>query len=99
MDIEILYVPDCPNVESTLMRLDEALSAVGRAARVEPIVIESEDAARARGMRGSPTILVDGMDPFATADAECGLACRLFHTPTGLAGAPTTRQLIEVLAT
>lgn len=98
MLVEVLHVPDCPNAQPTLARLDEALAAVGRAARVTSIVIETTDAARARGMRGSPTVLIDGTDPFETPGGGGELACRRFRTAAGLAGAPTTDQLIAALS-
>lgn len=41
--------------------------------------------------RGSPTILVDGVDPFPGA-ALGHLAFRVFATGTGLAGAPATNS-------
>ena len=31
-------------------------------------------------MTGSPTLLVNGVDPFATSDhCDCGLSCRLYR--------------------
>ena len=50
------------------------------------------------GFTGSPTIRIDGTDPFATTTQQVGLACRVYPTPDGLAGSPTTAQLLEVLA-
>jgi hypothetical protein len=50
------------------------------------------------GFRGSPTILLDGQDPFADQDAPVGLACRLYATEGGLQGAPTIDQLRAALA-
>ena len=47
--------------------------------------------------RGSPTVLVDGRDPFADESAPAGLSCRVFATPEGLRGAPTVGQLLAVL--
>jgi hypothetical protein len=56
-----------------------------------------EDAERLR-FTGSPTILLDGEDPFAAeADGGFGLSCRVFSTPEGPAGSPTREQLAEVL--
>jgi hypothetical protein len=46
---------------------------------------------------GSPTIIVDGHDPFPTA-GQPGLACRIYQTPAGPAGAPTVEQLRSALA-
>lgn len=47
--------------------------------------------------RGSPSILVDGVDPFAIADHPFGFSCRVYTTPHGPAGSPTIDQLREVL--
>ena len=59
-------------------------------------VTTPEDAERLR-FRGSPTVLVDGTDPFAQESDPVGLSCRVFRTPDGLRRAPTVAQLIEVL--
>lgn len=56
----------------------------------------AEDAQRL-GFRGSPTILVDGDEPFAEG-AEVGLARRLFSTPDGPQGAPTVDRLRALFA-
>lgn len=47
---------------------------------------------------GSPTILIDGRDPFATSDERPELARRVFSTPDGRSGSPTLGQLLEVLS-
>ena len=59
-------------------------------------VATPEDAERLR-FRGSPTILIDGLDPFAEESAPVGLSCRVLPTPDGLRGAPTHAQLVEAL--
>ena len=56
----------------------------------------SADAERLRFV-GSPTILLNGRDPFEEPGGEYGLACRFYRTPEGPAGSPTTEQLREVL--
>ncbi|MFI1421082.1 hypothetical protein ACH4VX_24530 [Streptomyces sp. NPDC020731] len=50
------------------------------------------------GFTGSPTILVDGQDPFTEPDHAAGLTCRVYRIPDGLAGLPATDQLRQVLA-
>jgi hypothetical protein len=50
-----------------------------------------------RGNRGSPTVLIDGEDPFADPDAPVGLACRVYPTADELAGAPSVAQLTAAL--
>ena len=64
MDLTVLAVPDCPNV----VLLDERLAQVLEGRRdvsVSQQVIAGQDEAARRGMHGSPTILVDGVDTFA----------------------------------
>jgi hypothetical protein len=97
MEITVLAVADCPHVALTRERIASALLRVGRRAQTkERVVSTNEDAARL-GFRGSPTILIDGTDPFP-ADGKPALACRLYPTERGMQGAPTVDQLIEALA-
>lgn len=60
---------------------------------VSRTVIDTDDAATAVSFRGSPTVHVDGVDPFADPSAPVGLSCRLYPTPVGYAGSPTLDQL------
>ncbi|WP_199547706.1 alkylmercury lyase family protein [Streptomyces sp. N35] len=67
---------------------------------VEVVTVEVRDEvqARALGMRGSPTILVDGTDPFAVPGAEPSLSCRLYRGADGTADvAPTVEDLRAAL--
>lgn len=98
MRVELLYFDDCPNWIVAESRLLEALSLTGHEqVRVERRRIESVEQARAAGFVGSPTIRIDGVDPFASATEQVGLSCRLFDTPVGLGGSPTTEQLVAAL--
>jgi hypothetical protein len=98
MDIELLYVPNCPNRETARRRLDTALAKQGLAAVVqEREVASAEDAERYR-MHGSHTIRVDGRDPFARPDARPSLSCRLYRSDQGAFGAPTVAQLAAAFA-
>lgn len=92
MRITIQYFDDCPNWH-------EAASLVARYAsehsevEVEHVIIDSIEEAERQQFRGSPTLLVDGIDLFARGDEPVGLACRVYATPNGPAGAPTYEQL------
>ena len=99
MNVDLLYVPDCPNGPLARRRLRAALVATGRHERDvrEREVATAEDAARL-GMRGSPTVLVDGRDPFADPAAETSLSCRLYRTGDQVEGAPSIDQLVEALS-
>jgi hypothetical protein len=50
-------------------------------------VIEAEAEAVRAGMHGSPTLLIDGVDPFAEPRARPSLSCRLYRDPAGRTGA------------
>ena len=95
MTVTLLYFDGCPNwrlVDESLTRLADELGFDVDRRKVET----PEDAERLE-FRGSPTVLVDGRDPFATGDEPVGLSCRVYQTPEGVAGAPNADQLREVL--
>ncbi|MFJ8015772.1 alkylmercury lyase [Streptomyces sp. NPDC096339] len=96
MRISVLVVPGCPNAAPVLERVRAALG--GRGAEVELVEVRDRAGAAAYGMNGSPTILLDGVDPFAPADAEPSLSCRLYRDADGtLSGAPSEAALREAL--
>jgi len=86
--VDLLYVPDCPNV---------SVAAAGVAAEVRERVIADPGDAAVAGMNGSPTILVNGRD-VAAGDGVASVSCRLYRTATGVDGAPTANQIVEALA-
>ncbi len=95
MKLELLYFDDCPNWSIAAERLNDIATRRGLA--VERRVVATPEEAQACRFRGSPTILVDGEDPFASGDEPFGLACRVYQTPDGPAGSPTTEQLGAVI--
>ena len=70
MKIQVLQVPDCPHAAMLVARLTELL---GDDVPVDQVNVDDEDQARSLGMRGSPTLLLDGTDPFPT-DQPASLA-------------------------
>src|SRR5205807_9446173 len=72
-DVRLLYFDDCPNWRVADARLKAAL--VGMGADPDTVIYEQVttiEQAEALGFRGSPTILVDGTDPFADPEAPAG---------------------------
>lgn len=97
MKLTVLTVPDCPNAPVLDERLAVVLAAT-RGIRVTRHVITDEREAAAAGMRGSPTLLVDGVDPFADAATPTGMSCRIYREDGGApAGAPSAAALREAL--
>lgn len=100
MDVALLYFDDCPNHQHAEENLAAALieSGAGEVVIRRQRVGTVEEAERF-GFLGSPTILIDGVDPFAAPGASPGLSCRVYRTEDGPAGAPTVAQIRQALAT
>ena len=99
-DVRLVYFEDCPNWRVAEARLKEALARVG--ADPNTVIyqqVTTAEQAEALGFRGSPTILVNGIDPFADPDAPAGLSCRIYRAATGVQLAPTVEQLQTALTT
>ena len=97
MDVELLYFDDCPNWRVADRHLESLAVELG-GITVKYHTVDTPEEAVLVGFRGSPTILLDGVDPFASAaDPVGGLSCRVYETPNGPAGSPTIEQLREVL--
>lgn len=97
MDIEIVYFDGCPNWKLAHQRVLEALNAAGHAdAEVRLHLVANPTEAQEAGMHGSPTILVDGQDPFPKA-SDAIWSCRLYQTDSGFEGAPSVSALVEAL--
>jgi len=74
----LVHFDGCPYWRVPEARLREALAGLGdTAASVTYEWVETPEQAERNGFRGSPTILVDGRDPFAHPDYPIGLSCRL----------------------
>ena len=97
MDVTLLYFDDCPNWTEADGHL-KALAAEFPSMVLTRHLVDTPEEAERTGFRGSPSVLVDGVDPFADADAPVGLSCRMFSTPDGMAGSPTLEQLREALS-
>jgi hypothetical protein len=95
MDVTLLYFDGCPSWQTPDKRLRGLADELGF--DLAHRKVESPEAAEDLSFRGSPTVLIDGHDPFARGDEPVGLSCRIYQTPDGPAGSPTVEQLREVL--
>ena len=96
VDVALLVVADCPHQDLALRNLGAALDLVGLGGTpVTQVVVTTDEQARALAFRGSPTVLLDGVDPFDPEGPESfGLSCRVYPGSTGLAGAPSVDALV-----
>lgn len=98
VDVELLVVPDCPNKAGATALVRDVLDELGLTETAVPIrVIDSQAEAERACFAGSPTILIDGVDPFAERHGAFGLTCRVYATPIGLRGLPDPDALRAAL--
>ena len=97
MKVELLHIVDCPNTAVAEEHARAALESLGLTdVPVELVTIHSEAEAANTRFGGSPTILVDGVDLFPTTPVR-SLACRVYTTEGGYAGAPRQEQIEAAL--
>ncbi|MFE3056287.1 organomercurial lyase [Nocardia sp. NPDC059239] len=98
MKLEILQVPDCPNVAVLEDRIRQAAAGHPMVFEITHRVVDDPDEAAAAGMTGSPTLLVDGVDPFAVPGQVPSVSCRLYRSESGgMDGAPSVGALRAAL--
>ena len=99
--IELLYWEGCPSHPQALAQLRAALDSLGRGDLPVTLErVESDHQAHAERFAGSPTIRVDGVDPFPPGDGEpFSLCCRVYRLMDGrFSPTPDPGQLRERLA-
>lgn len=100
MQVTFLSIDGCPNADLARRRLVEALDRLD----LDPAIVtfstvHTTEEAEPLRFRGSPSILIDGIDPFADEAAPVGLSCRIYRTEFGIEGAPSVAALAEALQT
>jgi hypothetical protein len=98
VDVAVLYFAECPNWQTALERVWAASARTGVQVQISTREVKSPEEAELLGFTGSPTILLDGADPFTQPGAVPALACRVYATPAGLTGSPSVDQLTDALA-
>ena len=94
--VAVLQVPGCPHAAELTAWLRPLL---GGQHAIETRLIHDQAEAESWGMPGSPTLLIDGVDPFPAGGQPPSLSCRLYQDETGaLSGTPSRTQLREALA-
>jgi hypothetical protein len=76
IEVRLVYFDDCPNWRLADARLQEALAGLGDStSTVIYQLVQTPEEAEQAGFRGSPTILVNGRDPFTQPGDSS--ACRV----------------------
>lgn len=98
MDIELLFIAECPSWRACHKQLRHALIDLDLEDNVKLSLVASKNDDVFERFQGSPTILVNGRDLFEIDDFDGDLACRVYETRDGLRGYPTVQEITERLA-
>ncbi len=94
--IELVWRRDCPYIAEARTHLMRALSEAGMPARWREWCVDDEDCPSALRQCASPTVLIDGRDPFDRARRERG--CHTYDRGDGYRpGAPSVPMLSAAL--
>jgi hypothetical protein len=97
MELTVLTIAACPNAAAFEERLAAVLAGHPDMVVHRREIADEREAAQA-DMHGSPTLLIDGVDPFAAPGQPPSLSCRLYRDATGRAeGAPSVEALRRAL--
>ena len=93
--IELLVTVDCPRhaLANALLRVTLDRLGLGHIT-VHTTVIDTPAGEVRRGFTGSPTILINGADPWPPVESQSAIACRLYPTVDGL---PDQQELAAAL--
>jgi hypothetical protein len=100
MDVELLVVAHCPNELPTRDVLRDALDDCALSGiPIRVTVVRTQQEAERRGFIGSPTVRLDGIDPFSQPASPPAIACRVYRHAEGLSGTPPLAGLREAVRT
>jgi hypothetical protein len=95
--IKLLHIHDCASWQQAQQNLEEALALLGVTEGFETVLMTTGSQSLAEDFGGSPTITRDGIDIFGHSDPIEDLACRIYFTPEGLRGSPSTDMILQAL--
>lgn len=85
--MQLLVVADCPNEAPAAQVLRRALDDVGlTTVQFTTRVVNDQDEAEQIGFTGSPSVFIDGRDPFTEPGQRPALACRLYRDDAAISG-------------
>lgn len=94
--IEIQYFDGCPNAGEMLENARKAFTLLGDLAEYKETLVETLEKAKETGFRGSPTLLVNGIDiENLPANPFPALSCRFYQNGIPSAEMIAQKVLIE----
>ena len=94
--VELVYFEGCPHWHETADHL-EVLRQIRGDFEVRFIEVTTPEAADEWRFHGSPSVAINGVDPFSGPADPVGRTCRTYSTDQGVAGSPTRDQLSQVI--
>jgi hypothetical protein len=98
MDVSLLYFDGCPNHHDTQVLLHALLVEAGWDGTIQMVIVDALEQAEELEFRGSPTVLINGKDPFLDTEVPFGLSCRIYPTDEGYQGTPPEQGLRAAIA-
>jgi arsenate reductase len=89
--IQVISFADCPHAAGTLALVRDVAACLAPETEVQEVVAAGDAEAIRLGMRGSPTVLLDGRDLEHPAAPDPSFACRIYPEGSGV----PPRWLIE----
>lgn len=94
MKIELLWFDGCPSHQRAKELLEEVLREENTVAEIKMIQVRNNADAVEKHFLGSPTIRINGVDPFAEPNQKSfAMQCRMYRTPESLKDVPTKAML------
>jgi len=79
--VEVQHFTGCPNSTEMIRRVKEAMQQIPFDLHYKEILVETRELARQVNFRGSPTVLVNGIDlEYLPEPPEGNLACRYYKS-------------------
>lgn len=97
MKVVLQYFDSCPGWQKADSHLQSVIESADLDIKIEYQRIETLENAQRFEFAGSPTVLIDGQDPWADDQLRVGLSCRTYPTPEGLQPSPTRAQIETAL--
>jgi hypothetical protein len=91
IEVDLLWWQGCPSTDHALALVRGALDELGlNSVQIRMVEIETDEQARELGFRGSPTILINGVDVITLVGGTAinedqieALSCRVYRTRDG----------------
>ena len=92
--IEVQHFEGCPNSSEMIVRVKAAIKEFGNQIDYKEVLVESSEEADLVKFRGSPTVLINGIDLENMPEPKAGnLACRYYKN-----GLPSVERIKSLIA-